>query len=589
MTRPTGPVQRIRWMSALAGSSFLVLLIALAAAASRGGVSLPTLSGRALALASPQARSVSPLDPRIAGLARTSPSRLIEAIVQFKPAVTASRARADVALAGGRVFGQLRIIPALAVKLSAEQALTLSGSSDVHAVSLNAEIGTSALLPPGQNPAPQTGNLQTTYDQTLNLPALWKAGVSGAGVGVAVIDTGIDGDLPDFESTSGGSRVVETAITNPSAVTPYDTYGHGTDVAGIIAGNGANRPSSDPLDGQYIGVAPAANLISIKASDETGTATVLNVIYGLQFAVDHESDYNIRVVNLSLDSATPQSYETDPLDAAVESAWMHGLVVVAAAGNRGSASDAVQYSPANDPYAITVGGVDENGTSDPSDDAIASWSSQGTTQDGFQKPDVYAPGAHVVSALAPGSAFANLCPSCVIGGQYIQTSGTSMAAPMISGLVADLLQAHPRWTPDQVKGALTSPNVASNQTLHEINGGALLHLRHPQPADQGLNPNGLISDAAGDINYSLSSWSLSSWSVAGGPQSAGFALSSWSCTCAGAGTSSADPSLSSWSLSSWSTLEPLVDDPGVVRGQSTAAARAIARAARSSRWRHARR
>ena len=107
---------------------------------------------------------------------------------------------------------------------------------------------------------------------------------------------------------------------------------------------------------QYVGVAPNANLVSVKVSDETGKATVLDVIYGLQFAVEHQSQFNIRVINLSLDSTTPQSYKTDPLDAAVEAAWMHGIVVVAAAGNRGNASDAVQYSPANDPYVITVGG-----------------------------------------------------------------------------------------------------------------------------------------------------------------------------------------------------------------------------------------
>ena len=125
------------------------------------------------------------------------------------------------------------------------------------------------------------------------------------------------------------------------------------------------------------------------------------MIYGLQFAVEHQSQYNIRVINMSVDSTTPQSYKTDPLDAAVEAAWMHGIVVVASAGNRGTAPDAVQYSPANDPYVITVGGIDENGTANPSDDTVASWSSQGTTQDGIQKPDVYAPGrAHRVGARA---------------------------------------------------------------------------------------------------------------------------------------------------------------------------------------------
>ena len=227
---------------------------------------------------------------------------------------------------------------------------------------------------------------------------------------MAVIDTGIDGDLPDFRDASGKSRVIATAVTNPNANTVMDTYGHGTHVAGIIAGNSDYRSHSDPLRGKFAGVAPDANLISVKVSDDSGNATVLDVIYGLQFAVDHQKTYNIRVVNMSLDSTTPQSYKLDPLDAAVESAWFHGLVVVVAAGNRGTAPDAVQYAPANDPYVVTVGAVDGNGTITPRDDVIASWSSRGTTQDGFDKPDVNAPGAHIVSVLAPNSTFASSVP-----------------------------------------------------------------------------------------------------------------------------------------------------------------------------------
>src|SRR5205807_3596806 len=125
----------------------------------------------------------------------------------------------------------------------------------------------------------------------------------------------------------------------------------------IIAGNSTNRPASDPLNGDYAGVAPEANLISIKAADEHGDATVLDVIYGLQFAVDNKDAYNIRVVNLSLESTQAQSYKTDPLDAAAEAAWFNGIVVVAAAGNRGTAPDAVNYAPGNDPYVVSVGGL----------------------------------------------------------------------------------------------------------------------------------------------------------------------------------------------------------------------------------------
>jgi serine protease AprX len=234
---------------------------------------------------------------------------------------------------------------------------------------------------------------------------------------------------------------------------------------------------------------------------------------------------------------------------------MHGIVVVAAAGNRGNAPDAVQYAPANDPYVITVGGIDENGSSNPSDGTVASWSSQGTTQDGIQKPDVYAPGAHIVSVLAPNSLFANTCASCqVAGGQYIQTSGTSMAAPAISGLVADLLQLHPKWTPDQVKGDLTSSAVTSNSSLQEPNAVNAALNWNPPLADQGLTPSSLL-DGSGNVNLTLGTWSLGTWSRASGALRADFAGSSWKCkNCSANGGGSVNSSLGTWNLGTWNTI-----------------------------------
>jgi serine protease AprX len=532
-------------MSALAASAVLAIVVAVVVH------QLPALRSASSSGAPVPAGSSASLDPRIASIADRHPGEVVSAIVQFKGYVSVDHSRWDVSRVSGQVFGELHIIHALAIRLSAEHARWLAANPDVHSVSLNAEVKPQGLMP---IPGSLLGNLQNTYDQTLNVVPGFTRGYTGAGVGVAVIDTGIDGGLPDFQaSNESGSRVVETAVTNPNATTVNDMYGHGTDVAGIIAGNALNRSPGDPLYGQYVGVAPNANLIAIKASDDQGNATVLDVIQGLQFAVDHQSDYNIRVVNMSLDSTTPQSYTTDPLDAAAESAWMHGIVVVAAAGNRGAASDAVQYAPANDPYVITVGAVDEQGQTNPANDVIASWSSQGTTQDGFQKPDVYAPGAHIVSVLAPNSAFASMCPTCIVGGAYIRTGGTSMAAPMISGLVADLLQYRPYLTPNQVKGALTTSWISESSSIQIPDAMRMSWLRNAQPANQGLTPNTLITDANGTVDYTRSSWSRSSWSTATGPLSAAFARSSWSCSCSATSGGSIDHSQSTWSRSSWST------------------------------------
>src|SRR5439155_1704589 len=269
---------------------------------------------------------------------------------------------------------------------------------------------------------------------------------------------------------------------------------------------------------------------------------------------DFKDTYNIRVVNLSLESADAQSYKTDPLDAAAESAWFNGIVVVAAAGNRGTDADAVNYAPGNDPYVISVGGVDDMGTKNTLDDALASWSSRGTTQDGYAKPDIVAPGAHIVSTLAPGSAFASMCPSCVVSGQYIRAGGTSMAAPMVAGAAAALLQLYPGLTPNQVKGTLqATTRKVTGDGANEVSLAALVQGALPiTTANQGLTPNSLVSSSTGKIDYTRSSWSRSSWSRSSWSRSS-WSRSSWSCNCSKTSSGTIDPTRSSWSRSSWST------------------------------------
>jgi serine protease AprX len=389
---------------------------------------------------------------------------------------------------------------------------------------------------------------------------LWPQS-TGRGVGVAVIDTGITGDLPDFQTSrwDSTSRVVASAVIDPNASTAADTYGHGTAVAGLVAGNSHDRDYGDPRRNQYAGSAPNANLISVKVANDDGQATTLDALYGLQFAVDHKDDYNIRVINMSFRSTDAESYKTDPLDAAAEQAWFDGITVVAAAGNMGSAADAVSYAPGNDPYVITVGAVDDQGTADNSDDVVASWSSQGTTQDGVAKPDVVAPGAHIVSTLAPNSSFATLCPSCVIGGSYFQVSGTSLAAPIVAGVAADLIAAHPDWTPDMVKGALvnTAPQLPGGGA-REVNARAADEAGSDQlSSDQNLTPNMLIDPDTGSIDYNAASWSAGSWSTAADPLAASWSAASWSCEGCSSGTGSGggvDPTAASWSTVGWTTI-----------------------------------
>lgn len=355
---------------------------------------------------------------------------------------------------------------------------------------------------------------------------------TGRGVGVAVIDTGIAGDHSDFQLAGGrGSRVIASAVTNPCASDANDHFGHGTHVAGLIAGNSLNRTSRQKhLRGRYMGSAPRANLISVKVSDDDGDTTVLDVIYGIQFAVDHRAQFGIRVVNLSLSSTVAESYLTDPLDAAVESAWFSGLVVVAAAGNEGTRDTAVSYAPANDPFVITAGALDDRATWSGHDDVLAPWSSRGLTQDGIRKPDVLAPGTRLVSALAPGSDFTDLCAGCVVDGEYFRVSGTSMSAAVVSGVAALMLEEKPGRTPDQVKGAMLA-------TLNEIPGAgaavdAAAALSGSGPANVGLVPNTLIDPATGLIDWTRVSFRRASFrDASGSPLQASWSRASFRCDC----------------------------------------------------------
>jgi serine protease AprX len=550
MARSRREFSRIRWGMTAFAAAGAILVLAIAAAAQAPVIGF----GSGDAPAAGPAVSPGPT-PALADAARKHPRERLQVIVQLSPGTDAQAGRELVRAHGGRVTGELSIINGLAAKLTAAEAKHLSYARGIKAVSLNAPVRKTGLLSGLVNGlVSNLTNLRTSYNQSIASDEVWRDGYSGKGVGVAVIDTGIAGDLKDFRvsQTDTRSRVIGAAVTNPYAKRLGDGYGHGTHVAGIIGGNSTNRAKSDSLYGDYVGVAPEADLVSVKVSDEDGNATVLDVIYGLQFVVDHKDTYNIRVANLSLESTVAESYKTDPLDAAAEAAWFKGIVVVAAAGNRGSASDAVKYAPANDPYVITVGGVDDMGSASKTDDRLADWSSRGTTQDGFQKPDLVAPGAHIVSLLAPKSDFKTLCPSCVVSNEYMRIGGTSMAAPMVSGAVALMLQENSQLKPNQVKGTLMATTRTIHQGGDELNADAAL-TASPTSANDGLTPNTLVNATTGEIDYTRSRWSRSRWSDASsGSLGAAWARSRWSCDCYSSTSGSVEQTRSRWSRSSWS-------------------------------------
>lgn len=316
--------------------------------------------------------------------------------------------------------------------------------------------------------------LATAYPSVDDAVAAWSnplTPLTGNGVGVAVIDSGV-AQHPDF-----ASRVTVNINFASTTTTPTDGFGHGTAVAGIIGGDGTSSA------GRYIGIAPQVTLLNLRVNDATGAAATSDIMNAILWAVTNKGTYNIRVINLSLQSAVAESYTTSALDAAVEYAWLKGVAVVVAAGNLGPNS--ALYAPANDPYVITVGATDDAGTVTTADDTLATFSSFGVTQDGFSKPDLVAPGRHIITPVAAGSTIATTYPQYLVGSQYVQLSGTSVAAPQVSGVAALYLEAHPGIRPGQLKGVLQT-------TAHGF--GPL----HTVPVGAGAG----YADAAAAINYS---------------------------------------------------------------------------------------
>jgi len=263
---------------------------------------------------------------------------------------------------------------------------------------------------------------------------------SGSGVTVAVVDTGV-ADVPDL-----AGRLQHVNITPGDS---GDGYGHGTFMAGLVGSNGASS------QGAHQGAAPQAGVLDVRVAAADGTTSLVQVLQGLQAIAQRQQSMNIRVVNLSLDSDSPLPRAIDPLDRALDQLWQRGITVVVSAGNNGPTAGTIS-SPADDPTLLTVGSADENGSADRSLDTVSDFSSRGGTDASGDdvKPDIVAPGAHVLSLRAPGSIVDTENPQARVDDAYFRGSGSSMSAALVSGAVADLLSARPDLTPDQVKAVL---------------------------------------------------------------------------------------------------------------------------------------
>ncbi|HWI64943.1 MAG TPA: S8 family peptidase [Symbiobacteriaceae bacterium] len=427
--------------------------------------------------------------------AQSSPGAMVSVIVQT--AGDAGAAASAAQALGARVTHRWSIIDGFAATMPAGSARELALRPDVLHVTEDSRLMATGRTSTGGSTgggAVDTSALVSSYPYATRAVDAWNSGLTGNGIGVAIVDSGVQ-HSSSAAAQDLGSRVVQDISFNSAALYQADRYGHGTHVAGIAAGNGTAS------GGKYIGMAPKANIFNVKFSADDGSGTESDLISALDWVYQNQGR-GIRVVNLSITSSLAQSYKVSPVAAAVERLWTSGMVVVVAAGNRGASSDAVQYPPANDPYVITVGAIDDQGTTALTDDVLASWSSRGVTQDGFAKPEIVAPGAHIVSLKACDSCGLNASTANNVDSGYFRMGGTSMAAPMVSGAVALMLEKNPGLTPNQVKWILM--NTGQTYTGMPKGGPKALDANAaanysgtPSSANSGLTPSGGGSSGTG--------------------------------------------------------------------------------------------
>jgi serine protease AprX len=407
-----------------------VLVVALAVPLAAGAGSGP---GKNEGIVTPGATFVS---AELKQKQKETPDAMVGVIVQMDDTVSAKdakKASSELRKLGKR-FG---IINGFAGEIRAKDLEKLERYKGL-IVTEDAAVRPQALLP---SPTGSTGPVSSqlwTHESGVN--KLWSNAKAAT---IAIVDSGVDPSTPDI---AGRVKAQVSFVTSAYPNAAGDGRGHGTFVAGIAAGSAPG----------YAGVAPNADIVSLDVMDDRGAGKTSDVIAAAEWIYQNKAAYNIRVANFSLHSGAVNHFWLDPLNVAVEKLWHSGVVVVAAAGNYGiaGAPSGVRYAPGSDPFVITVGAVDIGGTSRPRDDARAPWSAYGRTPDGFWKPEICAPGRYMVGPVPGGSTLATEKADKMVAPGYAELSGTSFAAPVISGIAAQALVRNPNWTPDQVKSAL---------------------------------------------------------------------------------------------------------------------------------------
>jgi serine protease AprX len=465
--------------------------------------------------------------------ASARPGETFAVIVQGKAGNQAAKAVADVIGLSLKDVRALRSIDGVAVELTGAQILALAADKQVRAITADARVRLSG------------SSSNEKWPHVTGVSKYWSTGANPAAPAatIAIVDSGVDASRADF----GGRVVVDVNLTSLSGNSPGDGRGHGTFVAGIAAGDFPGRG----------GAAPGAKIVSLDVMDDQGMARTSDVIVAADWILANKSKYGIRVANFSLHSSVANSFMYDPLDRAVERLWFNGVVVVVASGNYGNPDgpSGVPFAPGSDPFVITVGASDTGRSVSTNDDVAAPWSAYGYTLDGFAKPDVSAPGRYMVGPAPVTSSLYRERPDHVVAPGYMELSGTSFAAPIVSGIAALVIARHPDWTPDQVKGAIMvgtkpMPQAAGlSEGVGEVNAARSVELQ-TAPPNPNLALNGFVASdpISGERIFDAATWASKAKS------DASWASASWnSASWAAASWSSASWASASWSDASWAT------------------------------------
>jgi serine protease AprX len=415
-----------------------------------------------------------------------------EAVIVEAASVRA--ATAAVTAVGGTVDQVLPIVDGVAAHIGADGLTALAANPTLLVVP------DATLRPTGASFGAAAPGVDTQIS-AINPPADWSPD-AGRGVTVALVDTGVS-PTPDLN----GSRLVRGPDFSGEG-DGIDHYGHGTFMAGLIAGDGTASANAAT---RHFGVAPAAKLVSVKVAGADGSTSVSQVIAGIGWVVTHQDAYDIDVLNLSFGVEAPMPYFFNPLSAAVEAAWASGITVVVSAGNDGAGQ---VTSPGSDPYVITVGAADTAGTASNNNDFVPSWSGHERLRD-YSKPDVVAPGVSVVSLRAPGSTVDRTHPEGRLDSTYFRGTGTSMSTAITAGAAAVLIADHPTATPDDVKGALIDGATRIGAGAREIDLGDADNADAQSDWDQHYPVafHGLGRGFENGMPWTTSRWTTSRWTT----------------------------------------------------------------------------